>query len=135
GLREKRVIVPSILPTGIDLDKIAEERERVIHSRIIQRKAELEEMTSNLATHDLDADPNNLDHRLKVKALIELKSLNLLQRQRSLRLEYLKDAAHGENLAFNANRSAFRRMKKQSIREARITERLEKQQREAKSMR
>jgi ATP-dependent helicase STH1/SNF2 len=135
GLREKRVIVPSILPTGIDLDKIAEERERVIHSRIMQRKAELEEMTSNLATHDLDADPSNLDHRLKVKALIELKSLNLLQRQRSLRLEYLKDAAHGENLAFNANRSAFRRMKKQSIREARITERLEKQQREAKSMR
>merc|ERR1712093_718802 len=40
-----------------------------------------------------------------------------------------------DNLAMTANRSHYRRMKKQTLREARITEKLEKQQRDARESR
>lgn len=132
--RENRLMIPSIMPSGIDLAKMQEERERVIYNRIAARKAELESLPASLAHIDLKSD-NVTGDELKIKALIEHKGLCLLQKQRTLRQEVISTIVHTDNLAATSNRALYRRMKKQSLREARITEKLEKQQRDQREMR
>lgn len=134
GSRDKRLMIPSIMPSGIDLAKLQEERERVIYNRITARRAELEGLPSNLAHLDLKSE-NMANDNLKIKTLIEYKSLCLLQKQRALRQEVVNAMVHTDNLAVTSNRAIYRRMKKQSLREARITEKLEKQQRDQREMR
>ncbi|TGZ81146.1 hypothetical protein EX30DRAFT_319573 [Ascodesmis nigricans] len=135
GNRAERKLIPSIMPVGIDVRSMLDERERVKINRINARKAELEELPANIA----DADANkNLDVKgdaLKLKALIEYKALCLLPKQRLLKQQMVDSMVHADTLAITANRAMFRRMKKQSLREARITERLEKQQRDQREAR
>src|ERR1700712_5272665 len=64
-----------------------------------------------------------------------MKMLGLYQKQRALREKVGRQLITYDNLAMTANRSLYRRMKKQSLREARITEKLEKQQRDARETR
>ncbi|KAL9624987.1 MAG: hypothetical protein Q9160_000716 [Pyrenula sp. 1 TL-2023] len=131
--RSKRLRIPSILPAGVDLDQVREERERIIYNRIQARKAELASLPANIAAWNTkQSDTPTSDDSVKLKALIEYKMLNLLQKQKELRREYQRDILSADNLAMTSNRSNHRRMKKQSIREARITEKLEKQQRDAR---
>ena len=134
GSREKRLMIPSIMPPGIDLAKAQEERERVIYNRISARRVELENLPSNLSHLDLKSENVNSD-QLKIKALIEYKALGLLPKQRTLRQEVTNTVVHADNLTVTSNRAMYRRMKKQSLREARITEKLEKQQRDQREMR
>lgn len=135
GSREKRLMIPSIMPSGIDVARLQEERERVIYNRISARKAELENLPSNLAEFDSSSGGDSMSDSLKLKALIEYKALCLLPKQRALRQEMVNTMVHADNLAVTSNRSMFRRMKKQSSREARITEKLEKQQRDQREQR
>ncbi|KEF61434.1 uncharacterized protein A1O9_03000 [Exophiala aquamarina CBS 119918] len=131
--RGKRQHVPSLLPLGLDLEQVREEQERRLYNRVQARKAELAALPVNIASWDTSKsiDPSP-DDTLKLKALIEFKKLNLLQRQREFRREIQSELYVYDNLAMTANRSMHRRMKKQSLREARITEKLEKQQRDAR---
>ena len=131
--RSKRQKIPAILPIGIDSDQVREEQERLLYNRIQARKAELANLPVNIASWDTSksADPT-ADDTLKIKALIEYKKLCLLQKQRDFRREIQQELFYYDNLAMTANRSLHRRMKKQSLREARITEKLEKQQRDAR---
>ncbi|EXJ80412.1 hypothetical protein A1O1_08557 [Capronia coronata CBS 617.96] len=131
--RSKRVKIPSILPISVDIDQVREEQERLVYNRVQARKAELASLPANIGSWDTSkpADPT-VDHTLKIKALIEFKKLSLLQKQRELRHEIQQELYLYDNLAMTANRSLHRRMKKQSLREARITEKLEKQQRDAR---
>lgn len=131
--RSKRQRIPSIMPIGIDIEQLREEQERLLYNRIQARKAELATQVANIATWDTSksAEPQ-ADDSLKIKALIEFKKLSLAQKQRDLRRELQQDLYYYDNLAMTANRSMHRRMKKQSLREARITEKLEKQQRDAR---
>lgn len=135
GARDKRLMIPSIMPTGIDVARLQEERERVMYNRISARKAELEKLPSNLAEFDSSKGADVMSDSLKLKALIEYKSLCLLPKQRALRQEMVNTMVHADNLAVTSNRAMFRRMKKQSLREARITEKLEKQQRDQREQR
>ena len=131
--RAKRIMIPSIIPSGVDIDRVREERERIIYNRIIARKAELESVPANIAMWDSrKGETPAADDSIKLKALIEYKMLCLLPKQRALRQQVSKEMIHYDNLAQTANRSMYRRMKKQSLREARITEKLEKQQRDAR---
>jgi len=130
GSREKRLMIPSIMPTGIDTAYLQEERERVKYNRISARKAELEDLPSNLAEFNTKRGLDVVDDSLKLKALIEYKGLCLQPKQRAMRQDLVSRMVHADNLAFSSNRSMFRRMKKQSLREARMTEKLEKQQRD-----
>ena len=131
--RAKRHMIPSIMPSGVDVDRVREERERIIYNRIMSRKSELESLPANIAVWDTSkSDTPKADDSLKLKALIEYKMLCLLPKQRALRQQVSRDMIHYDNLAQTANRSMYRRMKKQSLREARITEKLEKQQRDAR---
>ena len=125
--------LPSIAPPGVDIDRMREERERIIYNRIQARKAELEGLKANMGSWDTKkSDVPSPDDSLKLKALIEYKMLSLLPKQRALRQRISRDMLHYDNLAQTANRSMYRRTKKQSMREALITEKLEKQQREAR---
>ena len=115
----------------VDGERLREERDRIAYNRIQTRKAELESLPANLNVWDTTkSDAPNLDDSLKRKALIEYKMLCLLPKQRALRQQVHKDLIHYDNLAQTANRSIYRRQKKTSLREARITEKLEKQQRD-----
>jgi ATP-dependent helicase STH1/SNF2 len=131
--RAKRLRIPSLMPVGVDLDQIREERERIIYNRIQNRKAELAALPANIGVWDTSKSEAPVgDDSIKLKALIEFKMLSLLQKQRDFRRDIQQDLFTYDNLAMTANRSQHRRMKKQSLREAKITEKLEKQQRDAR---
>jgi len=131
--RAKRLRIPSLMPVGVDLDQVREERERIIYNRIQTRKAELAALPANIGVWDTSKSEAPVgDDSIKLKALIEFKMLSLLQKQRDFRRDIQQDLFTYDNLAMTANRSLHRRMKKQSLREAKITEKLEKQQRDAR---
>ncbi|KAL1853772.1 transcriptional regulator [Paecilomyces lecythidis] len=136
SVRTNRPFVPSLMPMGIDLDQVREDRELALYNRITARKAELAQLPANLGAWDASkSETPTGDDSLKLKALIEYKMLNLLPKQRAFRKQIQNEMFHFDNLGMTANRSSHRRMKKQSLREARITEKLEKQQRDARETR
>ena len=131
--RAGRPFVPALFPVGVDIDRVREERERISYNRIMQRKAELENMSVDQSVWDTrssdDAIPN--DSR-KLRALIEYKKLCLLPKQRALREKVGREVMHYDNIAQTANRYLYRKIKKQTVDEAKLTEKLEKQQRDAR---
>lgn len=133
--RKNRWFVPGVFPTGIDFDHLRYEREVVVFNRMSQRYAELKDLPANIAHWDSSKDEVEADDALKRKAIIEMKSLALYAKQRALREKIGRQMLHYDNLAMTTNRSSYRRMKKQNVREARITEKLEKQQRDARENR
>ncbi|CAK5279848.1 unnamed protein product [Mycena citricolor] len=148
--RLQRLVIPTIMPTGLDARQIIEERDRFIEARIHQRIRELEALPSTLGdggleggfsaedmtkgkevTVDDDVKPeptliSNTSHG-KVRALIELKSLRLLDKQRALRAHVAESLTHGSLLPLN--RPDFRRVRKPIMRDVRTTEQLERKQR------
>jgi hypothetical protein len=68
----RRALIPSLMPHGLDPIALARERERRIQARIDRRIMELESLPATLPDH------------LKKKAMIELKSLKLLNKQRKV---------------------------------------------------
>jgi ATP-dependent helicase STH1/SNF2 len=131
--RQNRTILPSIMPSGVDVDRMREERQIILYNRILARKAELEKLSANIGMWDTSkSDTPRDDGTTKLRALIEYKKLCLLPKQRQLRQMIAREMVHADNLAMTANRANYRRVKKQSLREARITEKLEKQQRDAR---
>jgi ATP-dependent helicase STH1/SNF2 len=133
--RKNRWFIPGVFPTGIDFDHLRYEREVVVFNRMSQRYAELKNLPANLAHWDTTKENLEADDTLKRKAIIEMKSLSLYAKQRALREKIARQMMHYDNLAMTTNRTSYRRMKKQNVREARITEKLEKQQRDARENR
>ncbi|KAF4417734.1 component of SWI SNF global transcription activator complex [Fusarium acutatum] len=133
--RKNRWFIPGVFPTGIDFDHLRYEREVVVSNRMRQRYAELKNLPGDLAHWDSSKETLEADDSLKRKAIIEMKSIALYAKQRALRDKIGRQMMHYDNLAMTTNRSGFRRMKKQNVREARITEKLEKQQRDARENR
>jgi ATP-dependent helicase STH1/SNF2 len=156
--RLQRLIIPTIMPTGLDAHQIINERERFIDARIQQRIRELEAMPAtmgdgifdpNIMTEeDSKEDKENVDTSAttleslkpyralihpsssahgKLRAVIELKALRLLDKQRALRASVSERLTHGTMLPLN--RLDFRRVRKPTIRDARMTEQLERKQR------
>ncbi|CAI8041926.1 Transcription activator BRG1 [Geodia barretti] len=103
-------------PPGIDPMAVMKERETRIEARIAHRVYELENLTASLP------DP------IKRKAMIELRALRLLNFQKQLRAEILSCSRRSSTLETALNLKAYKRPKRQSVREARITEKLEQQQ-------
>jgi len=158
--RLQRLMIPTIMPAGLDAHQIINERERFIDARIQQRIRELEAMPSTMGDGTFDANidvtqddtvkedkendnkgptsldtlnpytalihPSNTAHG-KLRALIELKSLRVLDKQRAMRAQVAERLTHGAMLPIN--RLDFRRTRKPTIRDARLTEQLERKQR------
>jgi len=133
--REMRPMIPSLMPAGVDIEKLRTERENIVYNRMHARLQELKSMPANTAHVDLRSNDLAADDSIKLKALIEMKMLGLHNKQRLLREKIGRQMIQYDNLAMTANRSQYRRLKKQSLREARITEKLEKQQRDAREIR
>ncbi|OAD55062.1 ATP-dependent helicase brm [Eufriesea mexicana] len=103
-------------PAGLDPLLILQERENRVAARIALRMEQL----SNL--------PTNMPEDLRIQAQIELRMLRVLNFQRQLRSEILACTRKDTTLETAVNVKAYKRTKRQSLREARATEKLEKQQ-------
>jgi ATP-dependent helicase STH1/SNF2 len=139
--RSQRPFVATVMPLGVDVfavrnswtEEMEKEREIILYNRLTARKAELENLSANIGSWDTSkTDTPEDDGKVKLALTIEQKMLNLLPLQRKLRKTISREMIHADNLAMTANRTIYRRLKKQSLREARITEKLEKQQRDAR---
>ncbi|KAJ7151627.1 SNF2-family ATP dependent chromatin remodeling factor snf21 [Mycena filopes] len=136
--RLQRLMIPTIMPAGLDARSIIEERDRFIEARMQQRIRELESLPSTIGEGGLDTgfDPQDivksekenssspsLPHLIsntshgKIRSLIELKSLRLLDKQRLLRSQVAETLTHGSLLPLN--RPDFRRFRKPTMRDAR----------------
>ncbi|XP_018494673.2 probable global transcription activator SNF2L2 [Galendromus occidentalis] len=110
-------ITPLAKPQGLDPLELLKERENRITQRIAHRINELKRIPAVSIPEDL-----------KVKALIELRALRLLNFQRQLRTEVTACMRKDTTLETALNPKLYKRTKRQGLREARITEKLEKQQ-------
>ena len=129
GALGRTVQIPSLLPPGLDPQAIIDERNRFIAARIQQRISELESLPSTLdQSFSLPLVPTPTTTSQKIKALIELKSLNLLARQKILRQDVVRGYNQAAALTLPSDRVGFRRFKKQTLRDARITETIERDQ-------
>jgi len=115
-LGKQNKVTPIAKPAGLDPVVILQERENRLAARIAYRVDEL----SNL--------PTTMGEDLRIKAQIELRALRLLNFQRQLRSEVLACTRKDTTLETAVNVKAYKRTKRQGLREARATEKLEKQQ-------
>ncbi|TFK47940.1 hypothetical protein OE88DRAFT_1664908 [Heliocybe sulcata] len=142
--RLQRLLIPSIMPVGLDPHQVVAERNRYIEARMAQRVRELEAMPATMGDAGMDGvfedekaepkleDAGNFVHPSpnahgKLRAMIELKSLRVVDKQRALRAMVAERLTHGSLLPLN--RADFRRSKKPTIRDARMTEQAERKQR------
>jgi SWI/SNF-related matrix-associated actin-dependent regulator of chromatin subfamily A protein 2/4 len=72
--------------------------------------------------------PTNMSEELRIQAQIELRALRCLNFQRQLRSEIIACTRRDTTLETAVNVKAYKRTKRQGLREARATEKLEKQQ-------
>lgn len=103
-------------PVGLDPITILQERENRMASRIALRMDELVNL------------PANMPEDLRIQAQIELRALRVLNFQRQLRSEIIQCTRRDTTLETAVNVKAYKRTKRQGLREARATEKLEKQQ-------
>lgn len=154
--RLQRLLVPSIMPPGLDPHQIIAERNRFIDARIEQRIRELSSLPVTMGDGGLDQFPlPTLDGTMessvnkendgekeaidiqmssvapnahgKLGAIIELKSLRVREKQRALRAQIVERLNHGTLLPLD--RKDLRRARRPTIRDARMTEQLERKQR------
>ncbi|KAG7450799.1 uncharacterized protein BT62DRAFT_1045760 [Guyanagaster necrorhizus] len=150
--RLQRLLIPTIMPAGLDANQILAERDLFIENRIQQRIRELEALPSTMGDGGLvpgvdidemvkgekentaanDAHLGNLIHPSatshgKFRAMIELKSLRLVEKQRAMRALVAERLTHGSLLPLN--RVDFKRTRKPHPKDARMTEQLERRQR------
>ena len=103
-------------PQGIDPFALLRERENRIVSRIALHIEELTNM------------PASMPEDLRVAAQIKLRALRVLNFQRQLRSEIVQCTRRDTTLETAVNVKAYKRAKQQALREARTTEKLERQQ-------
>ena len=136
--RLQRLIVPSVMPGGLDPHQIITERNRYVDARTQQRILELETIPATAGDGGFESIVESVDDvepkrfvkvepQGKLKAMIELRSLRVLEKQRALRAAVAERLTHGTNLPLN--RVEFRRVRKPTVRDARQTETLERKQR------
>eukprot|EP00096_Caligus_rogercresseyi_P008161 TRINITY_DN2655_c1_g3_i1.p1 TRINITY_DN2655_c1_g3~~TRINITY_DN2655_c1_g3_i1.p1 ORF type:complete len:1292 (-),score=611.11 TRINITY_DN2655_c1_g3_i1:163-4038(-) len=102
---------------GLDPGTLSAERENRLSSRVAHRMNELSGL------------PLDMAEDIRLRAEIELRSLRLLNFQRTLRLEVLSSTKRDTTLETAINVKAYKRTKRQGLREARATEKLERQMR------
>ncbi|CAL2041348.1 unnamed protein product [Caenorhabditis brenneri] len=118
NLHQIRCNRPTTLPApnGIDPVGMLKQRENMIQNRIGLRM----KLLSNL--------PADIPDHMKLKAEIELRALRMVNLQTQVRSEVMACLRRDSTLETALNPYAYRRVKRQSLREARVTETLEKQQ-------
>lgn len=103
-------------PMGLDPFYLLKERENRITSRMALHMDELNNM------------PCSMPEDVRVAVQIKLKALRVLNFQRQLRSEIVQCTRRDTTLETAVNVKAYKRAKQQALREARTTEKLERQQ-------
>uniref|UniRef100_A0AC35U168 SNF2-family ATP dependent chromatin remodeling factor snf21 n=1 Tax=Rhabditophanes sp. KR3021 TaxID=114890 RepID=A0AC35U168_9BILA len=111
--REKGTLCP--IPRGFDPALMCKEKQNRVNNKIGLRIQELQSLSIDLAPH------------LRKKAEIELRALRLTGLQQSVRRDVMLQLKRDTFLEHAINPHAYRRNKHLSLREARQTEKLEKQ--------
>ena len=109
-------VTPMTKPEGLDPIEMRKERDNYIAQRIAHRIEELSTL------------PANLPEDLRLKAMVEYRALRLLNFQKQLRADVIACMRRDSTLETGQNPKLYRRPKRIGLREARITEKLEKQQ-------
>jgi ATP-dependent helicase STH1/SNF2 len=138
--RMHKVIIPTLMPSGLDPIQIKAERDRFIEARIAHRIEELSSLPGGISdasfdplvpmTNDKQGQPTS---SAKLRALIELKALKLRDKQRAMRSSIVNRMQEASSLAID--RKVFRRTRKPVLKDARQTEGLERQQRSERERR
>ncbi|KAJ7885716.1 SNF2 family N-terminal domain-containing protein [Mycena olivaceomarginata] len=120
--RLQRLMIPTIVRTGLDARQIVEERDRFIDARMQQRTREFEALLSTIGHGGFETsfDPQDT-------AGPPSPSLHLLDKYRPLRAQVAETFTHGSLPP--SNRPDLRRFRKPTLRDARVTEQLERKQR------
>ena len=108
----------------LDLKALVATKNDLVKKRIAHRIHELSQLPSTIA-----------DPELKLQAVIELKSLKLVEYQNKLRHDLALSLRKSTTLTTALDRKQFSHVKKQSLREARQTEKQERAQRSEKEKR
>ncbi|KAI8332917.1 SNF2 family N-terminal domain-containing protein [Chlamydoabsidia padenii] len=137
--RQQRLLLPKTSPIQLDPYTILLEREKFIPNRIQNKLEQLESShVDNIAQQ-----PQSLGYMLseyytetvrmatsdQLKSIIQLKALQLRDKQTKLREEVLLGMEEGHRLANSVDRTSYRKLMKRTLREAKQTEKLERQQR------
>ena len=153
--RMQRILIPSIMPQGLDPHQVAVERSRYIDARIEQRIRDLLALPVTIAdagrSENMGDAVDNVDdfgnfssaarelkitnHSLvvmpnardKLCVLIELKALRVRDKQRALRSQIVEKLQHGTLLPLD--RRDFSRTRRPTLRDAHSTEQAERKQR------
>ena len=116
--RSSNVKITSVTkPNGIDVQEIVNERDSQIQTNIQRRINDLEKVLTIIQ-----------DENIRVQVLIELKALKLVHFQRQLRNEMVTCMRLDSTLETGQNPRFYKRPKQFGLREARATEKLERQQ-------
>lgn len=134
----QRMLVPSIMPRGLDPYLLMAERNRYIETRMAWRMKELEGMS---AAEGMDSGAKDVKGIVNgkaetpggIRARIELLQLRLLGKQKLLREDMVRAMYH--STAVPADRSQFRRFRTHTLRDARATENAERRQRTEREQR
>ncbi|KAI8975711.1 SNF2 family N-terminal domain-containing protein [Mycotypha africana] len=135
--RQQRLLLPEISLQGLDPYTVLREREKRIQKRLNERLAELE------ASMDEEDQRQPLGYLLneyyedtvrtaspqRLHTIVQIKSLQLRDKQTKLREEIVKNMEEAQRLANSIDKTSYRKIMKRTLREARLTEKLEKQQR------
>ncbi|CEP16839.1 hypothetical protein [Parasitella parasitica] len=140
--RQQRLLLPDTAPQGISPYVILQEREKRIEQRAEQKLLELETIVDD-DRRDGSSNKQPLGYLLReyyddtvrtasperLQSIVELKALQLRDKQAKLRQEIVKNMEEANRLASSVDRTAYRKIMKQTLREAKLTEKLERQQR------
>lgn len=117
--RQINKITPLKKPEGLDPFELLLERENMINEKVSYRISALESIPSKL-----------MSDNLRLKVYIELKALKLREFQKSLRSEIVSCMRADTTLETSLNPKAYKRCKRQTLREARVTEKMERLQKQ-----
>jgi ATP-dependent helicase STH1/SNF2 len=99
--RQQRLLIPALTPIGMDSDELIIERERRVKARVHYRIQELESLPNNLSNDLPDKitalesdikDAGKNGSSVKLRAIIELKALRLLEKQKKVSMGRLRVA-------------------------------------------
>ncbi|ORX61883.1 hypothetical protein DM01DRAFT_260889 [Hesseltinella vesiculosa] len=137
--RQQRLLLPTTPPKPLDPLTILYEREKFIPSRIDSRIQQLSSIPmENVSQHGRSLGYMLEEHytetvRLatddQIQAIIKLKGLHLRDKQAKLRQEVIKGREEVYRLANSIDRTSYRKLMKRNLREAKQTEKLERQHR------
>ncbi len=119
AFRQINKLVPVKKPSGLDPFEVMKERENVINQKVQYRISALESIPAKIMSEEL-----------RTRVLIELKALRLLEFQKSLRAEIVSCMRADTTLETSLNPKAYKRCKRQTLREARVTEKMERIQKQ-----